>query len=226
MPESQQLVLIQHHFLQKNLFSENQEQGSWAECSRQNIITPREHLADSCCVLSFKMPVIQSDLKILSVPLQDSYCFRKSSCLIHEIKSRSSWLSQQFPKWSCCSGWWNHSVMAVHNHAFKKSPLCLKTTGLVQFLTLIGACDIDVSGRLIWYIILIGTCFGLRWFTPTCEVPLCGHATLASAAVLFNCLGEWIYTIPLPVPSFQIFFPSWDLRLWKQSSFVISCKTS
>ncbi|KAH0623509.1 hypothetical protein JD844_006336 [Phrynosoma platyrhinos] len=27
--------------------------------------------------------------------------------------------------------------------------------------------------------------FGLRWFTPTNEVPLCGHATLASAAVLF-----------------------------------------
>lgn len=27
--------------------------------------------------------------------------------------------------------------------------------------------------------------FNLRWFTPTTEVPLCGHATLASAAVLF-----------------------------------------
>ncbi|KAG7462942.1 hypothetical protein MATL_G00190110 [Megalops atlanticus] len=30
-----------------------------------------------------------------------------------------------------------------------------------------------------------GSRFGLRWFTPTNEVPLCGHATLASAAVLF-----------------------------------------
>ncbi|XP_070610046.1 phenazine biosynthesis-like domain-containing protein isoform X1 [Erythrolamprus reginae] len=30
------------------------------------------------------------------------------------------------------------------------------------------------------------SCFGLRWFTPTNEVPLCGHATLASAAVLFR----------------------------------------
>ncbi|XP_024417169.2 phenazine biosynthesis-like domain-containing protein isoform X1 [Desmodus rotundus] len=28
--------------------------------------------------------------------------------------------------------------------------------------------------------------FGLRWFTPVSEVPLCGHATLASAAVLFH----------------------------------------
>ena len=27
--------------------------------------------------------------------------------------------------------------------------------------------------------------FGLRWFTPALEVPLCGHATLASAHVLF-----------------------------------------
>lgn len=30
-----------------------------------------------------------------------------------------------------------------------------------------------------------GSRFGLRWFTPKSEYPLCGHATLASAAVLF-----------------------------------------
>lgn len=29
----------------------------------------------------------------------------------------------------------------------------------------------------------------LRWFTPTQEIPLCGHATLATAHVLFNELG-------------------------------------
>lgn len=28
--------------------------------------------------------------------------------------------------------------------------------------------------------------FNLRWFTLEAEVPLCGHATLASAAVLFQ----------------------------------------
>lgn len=33
----------------------------------------------------------------------------------------------------------------------------------------------------------------IRWFTPTTEVDLCGHATLASAFVLFNELG---YTNP------------------------------
>lgn len=31
--------------------------------------------------------------------------------------------------------------------------------------------------------------FHIRWFTPKDEVKLCGHATLASAYVLFNCLG-------------------------------------
>jgi len=33
-----------------------------------------------------------------------------------------------------------------------------------------------------------GTGYRLRWFTPTIEMDLCGHATLASAYVLMNCL--------------------------------------
>ena len=32
--------------------------------------------------------------------------------------------------------------------------------------------------------------YALRWFTPTVEVDLCGHATLASAWVLFHRLDE------------------------------------
>jgi PhzF family phenazine biosynthesis protein len=31
--------------------------------------------------------------------------------------------------------------------------------------------------------------YRIRWFTPTAEVDLCGHATLASAYVMFNHLG-------------------------------------
>jgi PhzF family phenazine biosynthesis protein len=34
-----------------------------------------------------------------------------------------------------------------------------------------------------------GDHYGLRWFTPTVEVDLCGHATLASAFVLFHYLN-------------------------------------
>lgn len=32
--------------------------------------------------------------------------------------------------------------------------------------------------------------YALRWFTPTQEVDLCGHATLAAAYVLLECLGH------------------------------------
>lgn len=32
--------------------------------------------------------------------------------------------------------------------------------------------------------------YELRWFTPVVEMPLCGHATLASAFVIFNCLNS------------------------------------
>lgn len=36
------------------------------------------------------------------------------------------------------------------------------------------------------FVIQKGDWFGLRWFTPTVEVDLCGHATIATAHVLFN----------------------------------------
>jgi predicted PhzF superfamily epimerase YddE/YHI9 len=37
--------------------------------------------------------------------------------------------------------------------------------------------------------------FGLRWFTPALEVPLCGHATLASAHLLFAELAAATDTV-------------------------------
>jgi len=38
------------------------------------------------------------------------------------------------------------------------------------------------------YLVKDGNEYQLRWFTPACEVPLCGHATLASAAVVLDRL--------------------------------------
>ena len=38
------------------------------------------------------------------------------------------------------------------------------------------------------YIVPEGNGYYIRWFTPTVEVALCGHATLASAHILFNHL--------------------------------------
>jgi PhzF family phenazine biosynthesis protein len=40
------------------------------------------------------------------------------------------------------------------------------------------------------FFIPAGEGFQLRWFTPVREVDLCGHATLATAHVLFNILGH------------------------------------
>ena len=42
-----------------------------------------------------------------------------------------------------------------------------------------------------------GDVYEIRWFTPTIEVNLCGHATLASSYVIFNCLGETANVIKL-----------------------------
>ena len=39
------------------------------------------------------------------------------------------------------------------------------------------------------------TDYELRWFTPRCEVRLCGHATLASAHVLFSVLQPGLETV-------------------------------
>jgi PhzF family phenazine biosynthesis protein len=38
------------------------------------------------------------------------------------------------------------------------------------------------------FVVADETGFSIRWFTPTVEVPLCGHATLASAAVVMERL--------------------------------------
>ncbi|KZO96404.1 Diaminopimelate epimerase-like protein [Calocera viscosa TUFC12733] len=44
----------------------------------------------------------------------------------------------------------------------------------------------------------------LRWFTPTVEIPLCGHATLASAYVLFSQLPPTCQTIKFDTKSGEL----------------------
>ena len=65
--------------------------------------------------------------------------------------------------------------------------------------------------------------FDIRWFTPSVEINLCGHATLASAFVLYNILGydrpEIIFhsksgklRIKKHDDLFQMDFPAWKPR--------------
>ena len=56
------------------------------------------------------------------------------------------------------------------------------------------------------------SCFELRWFTPTDEVPLSGHATLASAAVLFEIAENVSTSITFPVLS-EICLPQKPVNL-------------
>ncbi len=65
-----------------------------------------------------------------------------------------------------------------------------------------------------------GNSFNIRWFTPTTEVDLCGHATLASAHVIFKHLGykdkeiefkskTGILKVFIDEGKYYLNFPSW-----------------
>ncbi|MCP3954952.1 MAG: PhzF family phenazine biosynthesis protein [Desulfobacterales bacterium] len=49
-----------------------------------------------------------------------------------------------------------------------------------------------------------GADYALRWFTPTLEIDLCGHATLASAFVIFNFLGQDLAAVRFQTASGQL----------------------
>ncbi|NEM98586.1 PhzF family phenazine biosynthesis protein [Pontibacter burrus] len=50
------------------------------------------------------------------------------------------------------------------------------------------------------FVVKAGDGYEIRWFTPTVEVDLCGHATLAAAYVLFNYYNHQSETINLISP--------------------------
>jgi len=55
--------------------------------------------------------------------------------------------------------------------------------------------------------------FELRWFTPVDEVDLCGHATLATAHVIFEILGYGGPVIPFETRSGELFVKKQGNRL-------------
>ena len=77
--------------------------------------------------------------------------------------------------------------------------------------------------------------FEIRWFTPTVEVDLCGHATLASAFALFNCLSYDQHEIAFLSPrsgALRVFrdneilfldFPSDDLKKHDDLNQLAKC---
>ncbi|MEL6078710.1 PhzF family phenazine biosynthesis protein, partial [Stenotrophomonas maltophilia] len=55
----------------------------------------------------------------------------------------------------------------------------------------------------------------IRWFTPTTEVPLCGHATLASAYVWFEFYDEPTQRIDFQSRSGPLSVTRDDGLLWR-----------
>jgi predicted PhzF superfamily epimerase YddE/YHI9 len=77
-------------------------------------------------------------------------------------------------------------VDAFTDQAFRGNPaaVCLLQQPLGDATMLDIAAELNLSETA--YVVARHDGFDLRWFTPTTEVELCGHATLASAHVLFE----------------------------------------
>lgn len=81
-----------------------------------------------------------------------------------------------------------YQVDAFSSHRFKGNPAAVIL--LSKFLpdeTLQAIAEENNLAETA-FIVPAGDDYLLRWFTPTVEVPLCGHATLASAAVILERL--------------------------------------
>jgi len=83
------------------------------------------------------------------------------------------------------------------------------------------AAENNLSETAFW--VRKGEYFELRWFTPESEVDLCGHATLASAHVIYSYLEYTDPAVVFETKSGRLFvdredalysmdFPAWDVR--------------
>ncbi|POY39135.1 isomerase [Solitalea longa] len=79
-----------------------------------------------------------------------------------------------------------YQVDAFSSHLFKGNPaaVCLLNEWLPDETLKSIAAENNLSETA--YVIARDDHFELRWFTPTVEVSLCGHATVATALVLFD----------------------------------------
>ena len=83
-----------------------------------------------------------------------------------------------------------YQIDAFTNRAFSGNPAAICPLGdwLPDALMLKIAAENNLS-ETAFFVQQSAGVYQLRWFTPTVEVELCGHATLATAWVLWNKLG-------------------------------------
>jgi len=82
-----------------------------------------------------------------------------------------------------------YQVDSFTGQMFKGNPagICIQTADLSDEIMQAIAAEMNLSETA--FVRLEGLEHRLRWFTPTNEVDLCGHATLAAAHVLFREIG-------------------------------------
>lgn len=97
-----------------------------------------------------------------------------------------------------------YQVDAFATHVFEGNPaaICPLESWLDDALLQSIAQENNLSETA--FFVEQGSGFELRWFTPTDEVDLCGHATLAAAHVIFNHLGFTDPTILFTTRSGQL----------------------
>ncbi|MDG2166657.1 MAG: PhzF family phenazine biosynthesis isomerase, partial [Opitutales bacterium] len=81
-----------------------------------------------------------------------------------------------------------HQVDAFTDRLFGGNPaaVCPLDTWISDDLMQSIAVENNLSETV--FFVKEGDAYHIRWFTPATEVKLCGHATLASAYVLFNLM--------------------------------------
>jgi len=78
-------------------------------------------------------------------------------------------------------------VDAFAQAAFRGNPAAVCLLDGERSAEWMGAVAAEMNLSETAFLVGAGDSFGLRWFTPTVEVPLCGHATLAAA----HAVWEW-----------------------------------
>ena len=107
-----------------------------------------------------------------------------------------------------------YQVDAFAKHVFEGNPaaVCPLKTWLADDVLQAIAAENNLSETAFYVMTSQG--FHIRWFTPSCEVDLCGHATLATAHIIFN---EFNY----PQPSISFESRSGILTVTKKDTLLV-----
>lgn len=116
-----------------------------------------------------------------------------------------------------------YQIDAFTDHPFAGNPAAVVPLQAWLDETLMQAIAAENNLSETAFFVPQGEAYGLRWFTPTSEVNLCGHATLATAHALFNELGATSpalhfdtrsgrLTVTRHGDALQMDFPVWPAR--------------